>query len=198
MAIEPVALRDLSSGPLRTTTVWRFTLVSLLAAASLITAIPVGGSGATMGREATGAGLSVRVPVGWHLIGRRLTDVVEPAQRLAVATFDVRLASHPCECGEPNVRNFPRTGAFVFIWEYRERLSRAQLSRVPRRPASFHVTQDNRHWFECAGPSWTAGFRDAGRVFQVEVYLGPGAGRNVRLRMDALLDSLRVARLPVR
>lgn len=173
----------------------RLALVLLLAAASLIAATPTSGSGPTVGRVAAGAGISVRVPGGWHLISRHLTDVVDPAQRLAVASFDVRLGSHPCECGQPNVRHFPRTGAFLFIWEYLEPLSSAQLRRVPRRPARFHIAQDNRHWYQCAGPSWTTGFRAAGRVFQVEVYLGPAAARDVRLRMDALLDSLHVTRL---
>jgi hypothetical protein len=45
-------------------------------------------------------------------------------------------------------------------------------------------------------PSWWSDFRDAGRVFQVEVYLGPAAGEAVRGRANALLDSLKV--LPVR
>jgi len=93
----------------------------------------------------------------------------------------------------PNVRNFPRAGAFLFVWEYPQ-LDAAQLRRFPRRPARFQVAQENPHWYECAGPSWGTVFRASGRGFQVEVYLGPAAGPKVRARMDAMLNSLEVAR----
>jgi hypothetical protein len=46
----------------------------------------------------------------------------------------------------------------------------------------------------CDGPSEGFYFKDAGRVFQVEVYLGPGAGQALRARVASTLDSLRVAR----
>lgn len=45
-------------------------------------------------------------------------------------------------------------------------------------------------------PSWWSDFSDSGRVFQIEVYLGPAAGSAVRARADALLNSLEIA--PVR
>ncbi|MBV8948559.1 MAG: hypothetical protein JOZ95_24260, partial [Solirubrobacterales bacterium] len=45
----------------------------------------------------------------------------------------------------------------------------------------------------CDGSSDTFGFKDAGGVFQVEVYLGPRAGRARRADVIAMLDSLRVA-----
>jgi hypothetical protein len=171
----------------------KFAVVILLAAASLGAAASTAGSDQPAARISARGGISVRVPRGWHLVRRGLTNVVEPAQRLAVASFTVRLASHSCACGEPNVRDFPRTGAFLFVWEYRAPSSRAELLRLPPRPSRFRVTQENPHWFECAGPSWVTAFRDRGRVFQVEVYLGPAAGTKARLQMDALLDSLRVA-----
>jgi hypothetical protein len=162
-------------------------LVSLLAAAAL----------APGARVDAGGGVSVRVPPGLHLIRRPLTDVTDPAQRLAVASFDVRLRAESCECGTPNVRNFPSDGAFVFAWEYEAPYSAASMGRIPRRPAAFDVGRGTPQTPECAGPSWVDDFRDNGRVLQVDVYLGPRAGPAVRGRVDALLDSLRVARHPV-
>lgn len=175
---------------------WRFSLVPLLAAVSVgASAPPAGTDVAPRPVPAARPGISVRVPRGWHLIHRSLTDVRDPAQRLAVASFEVRLASHACECGEPNVRAFPRAGAFLFMWEYAAPYPSARLKQIPRRPQEFRVTQESRHWFECAGPNWSTSFRDVGRVFQVEVYLGRAAGPRVRAKMDALLNSLRVAPL---
>ena len=157
-------------------------------------AAPSGGVPSGGRLTSAGAGLSVRLAPGWHLIHRRLTDVLDPAGRLALASFPVRLARHPCECGWPNVSHFPRAGGFVFVWEYLSR-SRSGQSRMPRRPPRFVILQENPHWFECAGPSWGMAFVDSGRVFQVEVYLGPAAGADVRAAVDRMLDSLKVRRL---
>src|SRR5689334_2670323 len=93
-------------------------LAPLVAAAALLGAAPAGGGRVVPARESAGAGISVRVPPGWQLVRRRLTDVTDPAQRLAVASFPLRLATHTCDCGKPNIRRFPRSGAFVFVWEY--------------------------------------------------------------------------------
>jgi hypothetical protein len=151
------------------------------------------GAWAGAGLVPAGAGLSVRVARGWHLIHRHLTDVLDPAGRLALASFAVRLARHPCACGWSNVSNLPRAGGFVFVWEYL-RPGGPGLNRIPPRPARFMISQGNPHWFECAGPSWGTALRASGRVFQVEVYLGPSAGPMVRAAVDAMLYSLRVER----
>lgn len=107
----------------------------------------------------------------------------------ADAGITVRMPSHACECGTPNIRDFPRAGAFVFVWEYPAPSSRDRPRRFPRRPAYFRVAQQNPHSYECPGPSWGTDFRHARRVFQVEVYPGPAAGRHAREQVDALLDS---------
>ena len=169
----------------------KLAIVVLLASASLGAGARPPGSVLS----SAGAGISILVPQGWHLIRRPLTAVSEPAQRLAVASFAVKLASYPCDCGEPNIRDFPPAGVFLFVWEYPAPSSRAELRRMAPRPARFLVAQGNRHWYECAGPSWETAFRDKGRVFQVEVYLGPAAGRKSRARMDALLNSMQVTAL---
>jgi hypothetical protein len=136
--------------------------------------------------------LSVRVPPGWHVLRGWLSDVTDPAPRLAVASFPARLSRRTCECGFPNVVNFPRDGAFVFVWEYLQP-SRRALARVPRRPVRVHLAANGRVRHTCDGPTDTFGFKDAGRILQVEVYLGPGTGPALRRQTAAMLDSLRVA-----
>jgi hypothetical protein len=137
--------------------------------------------------------LSVRVPPGWHVLRGWLSDVTDPAPRLAVASFPARLSRHTCSCGFPNVVNFPRDGAFIFVWEYLGSFSPRALARLPSRPAHFQLAAGRDVRRTCDGSSDTFGFKDVGRVFQVEVYLGPGAKPELRARVAAMLDSLRVA-----
>lgn len=142
-------------------------------------------------RVSVPAHLSIRVPADWHVLRGWLSDVVDPAPRLAVASFPARLSRHTCECGFPNVIDFPRDGAFTFVWEYPAPSARG-LARTPRRPVGFHLAAGRRARQTCDGSSRTFDFKDAGRVFRVEVYLGPRAGPAVRRRVAATLDNLRV------
>jgi hypothetical protein len=172
----------------------RFAKVGLIALVSLLASGPAS-SGDAPGRLATSArapsaiALRVHMPRGWHLIHRALTEVTDPRQALAVASFRVKLG-HPCECGEPNVINLPRAGAFLFIWEYAR--GGANPKKIPSRPARFRITQIRPNHYACAGPSWLTGFRVGGHAFQVEVHFGPHAGPPTIARMEALLDSLKV------
>lgn len=134
--------------------------------------------------------LGVRVPAGWHALRGWLSDVTDPAPRLALASFPARLSRHTCECGFPNVVNFPRDGAFVFVWEWRH-ASRRGLARTPRRPARFHLSARRGSRHTCEGPSDTFGFKDAGRIFEVAVYVGPRTTPAQRARLAATLGSLR-------
>jgi hypothetical protein len=136
--------------------------------------------------------LSIRVPAEWHLVHGWLSDVTDPAPRLAIASFPARLSPHTCECGFPNVVDFPHNGAFVFVWEYLH-YPRRRLARVPRRPVRFSLAVGKGVRLTCDGPNDGFSFKDAGRVFQVEVYLGPDAGPALRTRTAEALDSLRVA-----
>jgi hypothetical protein len=135
--------------------------------------------------------VSLRVPVGWHVLRGWLSDVIDPAPRSAVASFPVRLSRHTCECGFPNVVNFPPNGAFVFVWEYLHP-SRRVLAPEPSRPARLHLAT-GRVRQTCEGPSDTFAFKDAGRVFQAEVYLGPKTTPALRGRVATMLNSLLVA-----
>lgn len=167
-----------------------------LVALAVVAIVVLGASGAAGGDRTTWrvnvpGRLSVEVPAGWHVLRGWLSDVIDPAPRLAVASFPARLSRHTCECGFPNVVDFPRDGAFVFVWEYL-RPSRPGLARVPSRPARFDLAAERRVRQTCDGPSDTFGFKEAGRLFQVEVYLGPGIGPALRGRVAAMLHSLHV------
>jgi hypothetical protein len=146
------------------------------------------------GRVAVGAGLSVRLPGGWHLISRRLTDVVSPVQRLAVTSF-VLPRRPPVGGCDPMmaVRRMPDNGAFLFMWEYAgaTSFSRHDLMRFPPRPARFRLGFDR---YGSPGGTTMAGatFREHGNVFQVQLYLGAHATRRRRAQLLAVLDSLTV------
>jgi hypothetical protein len=189
---EAVSFMDLGT-PLRRISVVRKVLVVfvVVAIASLAVAGLAGGDRAAS-RVSVPSGLSVRVPVGWHVLRGWLSDVIDPSPRLGVASFPARLSRRTCVCGFPNVVNFPRDGAFVFVWEYLHP-SRWGLAHVPGRPARFHLAADGAVRHTCDGSSDTFGFKDAGRVLQVEVYLGPRVGPALRGRVAAMLASLGVA-----
>ena len=161
---------------------------------ALATAGMAGGDRTARGMSISG-GVSARVPVRWHVLRGWLSDVVDPAPRLAVASFPARLSRRTCACGFPNVVNFPRDGAFVFVWEYLHP-TRKELVGIPTRPTRFHLAADARVRKTCAGSSDTYTFKDASRVFQVEVYLGPDAGPSLRGQAATMLASLRAAPAP--
>jgi hypothetical protein len=164
----------------------------VVVATAVLAATGAAGGDRTASRVSVPARLSVRVPAGWHVLRGWLSDVTDPAPRLAVASFPATLSRHTCECGFPNVVDFPRNGAFVFVWEYLH-YPRHSLARVPRRPARFSVAAGKGVGLTCDGPNSGFDFKDGDRVFQVEVYLGPDAGPALRSRVAALLDSVRVA-----
>jgi hypothetical protein len=170
----------------------RVLLALVVVAIAVLAAARTAGGDRALGHVPVPGQLSVRVWQGWHLMHGWLSDVTDPAPRLAVASFPARLSRNTCECGFPNIVNFPRDGAFVFVWEYL-RPSRRGLARVANRPVRFELAEHGAVRQTCNGPSDTFGFKDAGRVFQVAVYLGPGIRPALRHRVAAMLDSLRVA-----
>lgn len=177
-----------------------------------------------------GGGVSLRVPASWHLLRRVVVTSARPrrgAQAGLVASFPVAFARHPCPCAKPNyrncgvwceepdIRNFPRAGALVFVWEFPLPENPADQGRgvLPHRPARFYVGQEDPRFattlahelgrlrrqaghacVEGPGrPSWWSDFDKGRSMFQLEVYLGPAAGHAARAGMDALLDSFQVA-----
>ena len=111
-------------------------MASVVVAAAVLVLSGTAGGRLTTGRVHVPGRLSVRVPAGWRVLHGWLSSVVDPAPRLAFASFPAKLSRRSCECGFPNVVNFPRDGAFVFVWEYLDP-SRRMLARAPSRPDPF-------------------------------------------------------------
>lgn len=208
-------------------------VVLLVVAASFTTAAATSGGHASGRRISAGAGISFALPRGWDLIRRGTLREVVPGgwtyQPAVIASFPATFARHPCPCANPNyrdcgawceelnIRDFPRAGAILFVWEFRVPANPADLGRgYGHRPSRFRVAQDNPRFARVLArelrrlgrgvgpacvegpgslPSWSSEFRYRGRAFQPEVYLGPAAGREVRAQMDALLNSLNLAPL---
>jgi hypothetical protein len=160
--------------------------VVLLAAAGTAGGDRTATAGSVAGR------LSVRVPSGWHVLHGWLSDVVLPVPVLAVASFPAKLSHHTCACGFPNVLNFRRNGVFVFVWEY-PHPSRRALARTPSRPVRFSVAARGKVRDTCYGPTDGFAFKEAGRVFQLEIYLGPKSGSALSAQLTAVLQSLHLA-----
>lgn len=170
----------------------RKVLVALAVLAIAAVAAAAAGGDRTATRVSVPARLSVSVPAGWHVLRGWLSEVNDPAPRLAVGSFPARLSRHTCECGFPNVIDFPRDGAFVFVWEYLH-FPRWELARVPSRPVRFHLAAGGGLRQTCDESSDTFGFKEGGRAFQVEVYLGPQVGPALREEVAGMLDSLHAA-----
>lgn len=172
-------------------------LVVLIAAASLVT---IGATAAPDRRSGLSvvarAGLTIRLSAGLHRVSGKLTDLIDPNLRLAVASFPVKSGSHPCVCDTPNVYPFPRAGGLLFVWERLDPIPRGLRRWYPRRPRRFRLTSVTPQRSECQGPSAEILFRDHGRALSADFYLGPTATGATRERLLATLDSLRVAREP--
>jgi len=168
----------------------KLALTVLLVAVGLLAASAASGERTT---RSVPDRITIRVPASWHLLQGWLSDVTDPAPRLAVASFPAQLSRRTCACGLPNVIHFPRDGAFVFVWEYLHPSGR-MLAALRPRPPLFRLRAAEPQRFTCYGPSDSFSFRDHGRDFQVEVYLGPAAKPLIRAQMLAILDSFRAGR----
>ena len=163
----------------------RLLLVPALALAVIAAMTAPAGAGDQ--RTSVNGGVSVVMPHGWHVV-RHISYVTEPAPA-ALATFPVRLGRHSCECGMPNVVGFPRTGALLVVWEYR-RIAHRDLRYFRPHAARFRIGRSAIK--EACAPSDGRTFRESGRGFQAEIYLGPAAPASARAQIAAILDSWRV------
>jgi hypothetical protein len=142
------------------------------------------------GRVAVGGGVSVVLPAGWHLTRGMGTPLLDPVPRLSAATFPVHFSRQHCVCDTPHVADFPRDGAYLFVMEY-DALGHADLKDFPAHTTRFRIRASAIKSGDC-GPSDGRTFREGGRGFQVQIYLGPSAPASARAQIAAILDSWRV------
>ncbi len=146
---------------------------------------------AVRARVAVGGGVSVVLPTGWHLTHGHGTPLMDPVPRLTAATFAVRFSKQYCVCDTPHVANLPRDGAFLFVMEY-PALGHRDLKDFPAHTTHERVARSAVKPGDC-GPSDEKTFREGGRGYQVQIYLGPDAPATARAQIAAILDSWRVA-----
>ena len=133
-------------------------------------------------------GISVRYPPGWHATARRLTGVISPPMRFAIASYPLRQQGPGSTCTPSRaLAEMPPSGAFIYAIEYTG--TRLHRRDFPSRPKRFRLTRFAN--YECMGPSYAILFRDADRFFQIHVYIGKQAGPTVRGTVLRILDSFR-------
>lgn len=150
-------------------------------------------------RTAVGAGVSVVVPRGWHLLRPPISSLAFPAERLLLTSYPTTSGGN---CGPDRAaRDLPADGALIYLFEYRPRTGDpwAGLRRrdFPRRPSHFALRRRDLGTSACIGvPSRLISFRTADRPFQLHVALGERAGADRRAQVRRILDSLRFSALP--
>jgi len=148
-------------------------------------------------RVAVGAGISIRRAAAWHVVTAPLTRVLWPVQRLVMTSFRLRQARPDPNCTPATaIRELPPTGAFLFMFEY-TRIRGQPAAHFPTRPAHFRLEPKSYRPYECMGPSYAIEFRDAGRAFQVQLFIGTRASQRTRATLVSILDSLIVKPRPV-
>jgi hypothetical protein len=141
------------------------------------------------------------VPAGWHATAHRFTSLVDPRERVALATFplDDDARSRGCSPEIP-LGGMPRSGALALLLEYVNPAERRRVlrGRGYQRPQRFPLGEPPMGSFDCfPSPPGRAGeyvfnFGDSGRAFQLLVAVGKKATPETRRVAAAALDSLRI------
>lgn len=134
------------------------------------------------------AGLSWQMPVpSWRRYDWRLTSLSMPVERLALGTFALRRGPPDANCTpRAAIDALPPDGAFIFVLEDVDQ----PPPSVPERAGEIALGPEEP--YECMGTSRMAIWRQAGRVFQAHVYLGPRASEQVRQDVRSILNSIQV------
>jgi hypothetical protein len=143
------------------------------------------------------AGLSWQPPPGWRPVERRLTELTDPRESLAAATFAVPAGRRAPAC-DPRAlhRLLPARGAIVLLLESRWAAGvPSRLRAFPPRPRRFRLPR-RAVPLECSGLARAVAFRERGRGFNATVLLGRRAPRSRLREAEQLLDSLRVEAVP--
>lgn len=149
----------------------------------------------------SGVGLSGKYPAHWHR-ARALTDMTDPREVLAVASYPLRDGDKGGECApKAALATLPPDGAFVWLTEYRP--ARGDVwadlprTRFPPRPESFELRRGKLEKGLCQpGPGYETTFRAADRPFQLLVAFGRGVTDERVAQVEATLNSLRFYSLP--
>jgi hypothetical protein len=176
-------------------------LAVVVAAAALISCSSSGNGDGTENHvfENRSAALSLTVPVGWHATSHRFTSLLDPRERVALASFPIDDTARSRRCS-PDIPlgQMPRSGVLALLLEYMNPTERRHALRVDHRPERFRLGQPAMGSFDCfpAPPGRAGGyvfnFGDSGRAFQLLVAVGTKATPETRLAAAAALDSIRI------
>jgi len=138
-------------------------------------------------------GVAARLPAGWHLLRKPITNVTYPVQALAATSHPAKPGKPRGNCQpEPVLGQKPPKGALVEVVEWANRSDQPGLRKFPPRPRPFRLPRHNYRGYECSGYSYNVPFRDHRRAFQVFVWLDPKrVDPEVRRQTIHLLNSLR-------
>jgi hypothetical protein len=150
-------------------------------------------------------GVSGRYPAGWYR-ARALTELSDPREVLALATYPLRGGAEAGECAPDTARaDMPPDGTFIWLLEYRpfggDAWPRLLRERFPPKPERFELRRsdlsgDHLGCFS-SGFGYTTTFRAADRPFQLLVAFG-GQPTDERLgEVEGILDSLEFEPQPV-
>ncbi len=137
--------------------------------------------------HSVGQGLTIESPPDWSIAGGGGMNVVSPEPVLLAGTW---LFPAGGDCAPTAaLDSMPRDGAFFWILEYP---SLHDTQEFAPRPEHFSFG-DLKGPFECVGQrTYLLLFRDASRLFQAHIVIGPDASNSVRSDVLEVLDSLQV------
>jgi hypothetical protein len=146
-------------------------------------------------------GVSGQHPAGWHR-ARTLTNMAEPREVLALASYPLRGGDRAGECAPKKaLADLPADGAFIWLLEYRP--ARGDVwgdlprSRFPPKPSRIELARPDLQTGLCQpGPGYGSTFRAADRPFQLLVAFGARVSDGRLAQAEAVLNSLRFDSLP--
>lgn len=137
------------------------------------------------------AGVSIRLPEGWHETRTATDRETDPVVRLAVSSGPIRPGGGACRV---SAYDFPADAVAIVLVEWRS--LEVGPPQGPVRPDRFTESSlpiSEPPSIECfGGAGGSAQFVEAGRVFGAYVLVGLGARPELRAAARAVLDTLRV------
>jgi hypothetical protein len=133
------------------------------------------------------ARLSWQMPVPpWRRYDWPLTSM--QGERLVLGTFGLEQGPPDGNCTPQAATGaMPPDGAFIYLFEYVD-VPAELTERTPERTGP--LTLGPEQSFECFGESRTVRWKDRGRVFQAQVYLGPRASDALQRDVSSILNSI--------